>query len=98
VGIGILHHLNDPSAQTVLRRSAELLADNGMFVGLEPVFHAGQNPVARILKMLDSGRNIRRETGYRHLLASAFKRIDTRIVTDFMRVPYSHCILHAWKE
>lgn len=98
VGIGILHHLDDRFAQSVLRRSGELLTEEGMFVGLEPVIHTGQNPVARLLKFLDSGRNIRREAGYRDLMASAFGRVNTKVVTDFMRLPYSHCILRGWKD
>jgi len=93
VGIGILHHLDDAIAADLLKRIASLLASGGRYVGIEPVLHAGQNPVARLLKALDSGRNIRTEPAYRALLGTQYAHIGTVIRTDMMRLPYSHCII-----
>lgn len=95
VGIGILHHLDDEIADRVMQRIATLLTPTGNFIGLEPVYHPRQNPIAKLLKFCDSGRNIRTEAGYRGLMDPAFGQIQTEIVTDLMRVPYSHCILRG---
>lgn len=96
IGIGILHHLDDPVASDMLADAAGVLAAGGRYIGLEPVYHDRQHPVARLLKWLDSGRNIRREEAYRALFPSCFE-VATRIATDLMRVPYSHCIITGRK-
>jgi SAM-dependent methyltransferase len=95
VGMGILHHLDDHVAVNVLNRVAGLLATGGRYIGVEPVLHVRQNPIARLLKALDSGQNIRTENGYRDLFEQNFADLNTRVTTDLMRVPYSHCIISA---
>ena len=95
IGIGILHHLDDETATNVLARAAALLGPGGHYIGLEPVVHPGQNPIARLLKMLDSGRNIRTSAGYEKLFSPAFQSVQTTRRTDLMRVPYSHLLLRA---
>ena len=95
IGIGILHHLDDETATGVLTRAAQILVPEGMYIGLEPVLHARQNPIARLLKMLDSGRNIRTSAAYEKLFPRGFDTVQTTRRTDLMRVPYSHCKIHA---
>jgi SAM-dependent methyltransferase len=95
IGVGILHHLDDTTARNVLAKAAELLRPGGRFIGIEPVLHAGQNPIARLLKALDSGRNIRSIAGYKQLFPPAFANAATVLRQDLMRVPYSHCLIDA---
>ncbi|WRH63280.1 MAG: class I SAM-dependent methyltransferase [Fuscovulum sp.] len=94
VAIGILHHLDDAVAKSVLAQSAALLRPNGVFIGLEPVYHDHQNPVARLLKWLDSGKDIRREEGYRSLFPKHLA-LETQVKTNLMRVPYSHILIRG---
>ncbi|MFT4162409.1 class I SAM-dependent methyltransferase [Shinella sp.] len=95
IGIGILHHLDDMIAADLLARVSSLLASGGRYIGIEPVLHARQNPMARLLKALDSGRNIRTEPAYRLLFGTHYVRVNTTVRTDLMRVPYSHCLIDA---
>ncbi|SDY41536.1 Methyltransferase domain-containing protein [Jannaschia faecimaris] len=95
IGIGILHHLDDAIARNVLTRAAELLVPGGQFIGIEPVIHKGQNPIARLLKALDSGRHIRSTAGYEQVFPPAYINVTTHIRQDLMRVPYSHCLINA---
>jgi SAM-dependent methyltransferase len=95
IGMGILHHLDDRIAADVLAQAATILLPGGRYIGNEPVRHTGQHPVARLLKSLDSGKNIRTEAGYRHLFGEAFGTLHTQIVTDLIRMPYSHCLISA---
>lgn len=95
LGIGILHHLDDDIATGALATAARALGQGGIYIGIEPVLHPRQHPVARLLKALDSGRNIRNEAGYRALLSPSFATLSTRIETGLMRVPYSHCLISA---
>lgn len=92
VAIGILHHLDDAIAKSVLAQSVALLRPTGVFIGLEPVYHDRQNPLARLLKWLDSGKNIRAESGYLALFPKELA-LETRVATDLMRVPYSHVLI-----
>ena len=92
VAIGILHHLDDAIARSVLAQSIALLRPKGVFIGLEPVYHQRQNPVARLLNWLDSGKNIRTEGGYRALFPGTLG-LETRVATNLMRVPYSHVLI-----
>jgi len=95
LGVGILHHLDDSEARIVLHKSAAVLSPGGIYIGLEPVYHSRQNPIAKMLKMLDSGRNIRREDQYRSLFGDGYSVVESRIETSIMRVPYSHCLIRA---
>lgn len=95
VGMGILHHLDDPIARQMLAGASAMLVPGGRYIGNEPVRHAGQHPVARLLKWLDSGKNIRTEAGYRDLFGDSFATLETNVVTDLIRMPYSHCLISA---
>jgi SAM-dependent methyltransferase len=94
IAIGILHHLSDDIAREVLSQSAALLGPKGVFIGIEPVLHARQNPIARLLKWLDSGQNIRHEAEYRALFPKELA-LQTHVRTNLMRVPYSHLIMNG---
>lgn len=95
MAMGILHHLDDPTALGVIERIAGRLTGSagGRFVGVEPVFHERQHPFAAWMKRRDSGQDIRTEEGYRALLAQGFGQVEIRVVTNYLRVPYSHCLL-----
>jgi SAM-dependent methyltransferase len=95
LAIGILHHLDDDVARATLKRCADLLSPDGSFIAFEPVYHDGQHVIARWLKNRDSGRNIRREEEYRSLTDGIMPEVETEVVTDMMRLPYSHCILRG---
>ncbi len=95
IGIGILHHLDDQTALAVLSKAADLLVPGGQFIGIEPVLHARQNPIARLLKALDSGRHIRTAPAYQALFPKAYGTVSAELRTDLMRVPYSHCLMRA---
>jgi SAM-dependent methyltransferase len=95
VGMGILHHLNDDAAVRTLEQVTRILKPGGRYIGLENVYHDNQNPIARILNALDSGKNVRGEDGYRQLFGKEFIEVHTFIRTDLMRVPYSHLLIEA---
>jgi SAM-dependent methyltransferase len=98
IGIGILHHLDNTTAAKVLGDAAKVLKSGGVYIGLEPVLHARQNPIARLLKALDSGKHVRDLNGYKSMFSELYADIDTEIKTDLMRIPYSHVILRARRE
>jgi ubiquinone/menaquinone biosynthesis C-methylase UbiE len=75
---GILHHIDDESAKSLLAASARLLAKNGRMVTADPVFATGQSPVAKFLINLDRGRNVRTPENYLALAAgTCFEKVHS---------------------
>lgn len=97
VAKGVLHHLNDVDAGSLIRDAHRRLRKGGCLVTLDPVLHLGQSRIARFLISLDRGRCVRSPQGYRALLATRFSEIEERLVTDLMNFPYSHFVLRARK-
>lgn len=92
---GVLHHIDDADASGLLAHLARRMAPGGRLIAVEPVYHPGQHPFAVWMKRRDSGQNIRDEPGYRALFGDAYAQVDTRLATDFLRVPYSHLRIEA---
>jgi cyclopropane fatty-acyl-phospholipid synthase-like methyltransferase len=91
--IGVLHHLNESQVRDVAKASQKLLAANGKFVAMEPVFAPDQRLSARLLIASDRGRFVRDESGYKNLLESGFPNVETQVVHGLLRIPYSHVII-----
>lgn len=93
LGIGLLHHLDDASADEVLKRAAGLLREGGRMFTIDPCYVEGQHPFAKFLIDRDSGRAVRTQDAYRRLGEGMFKTVETRILNDLLRVPYTHCVM-----
>ena len=92
---GIIHHLDDEQANSLLQACSTLLAADGVFISVDPVYHTGQHFFARWMCDRDSGQNIRSESEYATLTKKTFKQVETVISTDKLRIPYSHCTVLA---
>ena len=92
---GILHHLDDGQALSLLKSVSGLLSPEGRFISVDPVYHNGQNFFAKWMNDRDSGQNIRREQEYGALAKNAFANVATSLCTDKLRIPYSHCVVEA---
>jgi SAM-dependent methyltransferase len=97
VARGVLHHLSDDDVRHLLGVARRCLRPGGAFVSSDPTRHEGQSRVARLLIALDRGRNVRTPDGYRQLLNEHFAKAETWLITDLLRVPYSHHIARATK-
>ena len=94
IASGLLHHLEDIEARQLLSLARQALKPGGRLVTIDPCLVAGQNPLARFLIDRDRGRNVRNETAYSALAASAFERIDVK-VRHKPWIPYTHCIMEC---
>jgi SAM-dependent methyltransferase len=90
---GLLHHLDDSQAENLIRSIKDTLSPTGEFISVDPVYHAGQNRIARWMNDRDSGQNIRNAGTYRSLVDPHFGQVAGTICTDKLRVPYSHYIM-----
>ncbi|WP_319797369.1 class I SAM-dependent methyltransferase [Nitrobacter sp.] len=92
---GVLHHLDDADAKRLLNHLGGLLGENGRIVTLDNVWLPKQRLAVKILNSLDSGQNIRSPEQYMTLFSSAGLRLQTRVTSDLLRVPYDHFIVVA---
>ncbi len=93
LAVGVLHHLDDSEARTLLGLAAERLGPSGRFVSLDPTVCEGQPAVARWLASRDRGQHVRAPEDYAELAASAFSSVARSVRHDLALIPYSHAIL-----
>ncbi len=92
---GLLHHLDNAGVERVVQIAAAALRPGGRFITLDGVLTPKQSRLARFFVQHDRGRFVRDEAGYRQLLESGFARVQTRILTEGIRLPYSFIIMEA---
>ncbi len=95
VALALLHHLDDDAAAALLRDAAGVLRPGGAFVSIDAVFHPGQGFVSRALARADRGGAVRTPEQYRRLIGAHFDDVEDRVLTDMLRVPYSHYVARA---
>jgi SAM-dependent methyltransferase len=92
---GILHHIDDASAERLLAASARLLAENGRMVIVDPAFAPGQSPLAKFFISLDRGRNVRTPEHYLILARTSFGRVQPHICDLHPWLPYTQVIMEC---
>lgn len=95
VALAVLHHLDDDRAHALLAHAARALRPGGAFVSIDATLHEGQGWVSRMLARADRGGCVRTPAAYRALLAAHFDDVEDRVLTDLLRVPYSHYVARA---
>jgi len=89
--IGLLHHLEDDEAETLISSLSERLSDRGRLVTFDPVYIPRQNPIAKKLNDLDSGQNIRTQPAYKALFDTLKFNLESDVLKGKLNVPYNHC-------
>ncbi len=95
VALGVIHHLDDDLAVSVVAAVRDRLAPGGRFVTVDPAFHPEQRTTARLLMALDRGRFVRHPGDYERLLRTSFSQVDVAIRHDLNPFPYTHCIIES---
>ena len=93
--LGVLHHLTDAQISNMFASIIKLLAPGGKIISHDPVFIKRQNPIARLLLLMDRGENVRYEDGYLKLLQPFVGISNTSIRLDLLRFPYSILFIEA---
>lgn len=91
---GVLHHLNDDDARTLMKLARIALKPEGRFVSIDPVWADGQHPVARFLISKDRGLHVRDSAGYASLARREFSQVNGR-VRHRAWLPYTHWIMEC---
>lgn len=96
LALGLLHHLDDPTASDVFRLAYAALRRGGRLLTIDPCVTPNQNPIARFLVTHDRGQNVRDLDGYLGIARPVFKSV--RAVVEHQRwIPYTHCIMECTK-
>src|SRR5215467_12090335 len=91
ISFGVIHHLDDSGARSMLRLASEVVRRGGRLVTIDPCHVSQPSPLARLLVKNDRGRFIRDREGYR-TLCQPYGRTDVRVVSDMLRIAYPQAV------
>jgi hypothetical protein len=92
--LGVLHHLDDDVAKTVIQTALQALKLGGRLLTVDPCFEKGQNPIAKFLISQDRGQNVRTKHEYSALVEGQFDQAAIE-VNHLSWIPYTHCIMEC---
>jgi SAM-dependent methyltransferase len=96
LALGVLHHLDDEMAHSMLHTAYQVLKKGGRLITIDGCYDTNQTSLARLLVNLDRGQNVRNLADYSSLANAVFSNI-TAIVRHRAWVPYTHCIMECTK-
>lgn len=96
LAVGVLHHLDDNSALSLLNLAKCALRPGGRLVTIDPCYDLAQNPVARFLVSRDRGQNVRSGGAYRELAYNVFAHVQGE-VRHRAWIPYTHWVMECTK-
>src|SRR5260370_28027897 len=89
----ILHHLDDAGAKRLFGNLVGALKPGGRIVTIDNIWLPRQNPIAKLINALDSGKNVRTLAGYQKLAEGLPLRVEHKLYRDLLRIPYHHVCL-----
>ena len=96
LAIGVLHHLSDEQVTIMMKKVMAALRPGGALITLDGCFTKPQNPLARRIIAADRGEYVRTLEQYQRLV-EPFGQIQTTLLTDGLRIPYTHLIMNISK-
>src|SRR5262249_59511280 len=90
---GVLHHLDDEQALSLLRLAYTALKPGGRLVTFDGCFTPDQSRIARWLLRNDRGKFVRDEGEYRCLASTVFPEIHAQVQHGLLRLPYTHIFM-----
>jgi SAM-dependent methyltransferase len=95
VAVGILHHLDDELASSLLRAMARALKPGGRLVTVDPCFHPRQSPIQRFIVSNDRGMHVRPFERYVDLCGAVFRDANATFEQGHFPFPHSICVMQA---
>ena len=94
LAFGVLHHLDDETAQTLVSLAHRALKPGGRLVTVDPCFEIGQNKLARFLISRDRGQNVRTRIQYEQLAKTVFPNTKA-VIRHQSWIPYTRCLMEC---
>lgn len=95
LAMGLLHHLDDAEAASLVELASQALVPGGRFVVIDPAHAAGQPGTTRWLIGRDRGEYVRTADAYAELARASFGSVAVTVRSDLLRVPYTHAVLEC---
>ena len=95
---GILHHINDEESKKLFEVASYSLKPGGYLVTLDGVYIKNQSKIAKYIISKDRGKNVRTPEEYTKLANSYFSKVETFILNDAYRIPYTIFIMKCYKQ
>ena len=95
---GIVHHLDDSEAGQLFDVARRALRPGGWLVTYDNVHVEGQHWFARWLIARDRGKAVRTREGYEALVRQNFPQVESTILHDTLRVPYTILVMRCIKR
>ena len=95
---GIVHHLDDAEARQLFDVAWRALRSGGSLVTYDNVYLENQHWFARWLIARDRGRAVRTQGGYEALARGRFSKVESVILHDTLRVPYTILVMRCTRN
>ena len=92
--LGLLHHLSDDEARSLLELVGTVLAPAGRVVCVDTCFEPTQGRVSRWIADNDRGEHVRQPAAFEAIGRTAFEVVRGQVVKDGTRLPGSYWIMH----
>ena len=90
---GLMHHLNDAEAATLLQAARDSLEDTGRLFLLDPVYTEGQSRLARYVVSKDRGQNVRTVADSVDLCKTVFDSVEYHVDMSPILIPYTGIVI-----
>ena len=95
---GLLHHLDNKESKKIFHIASNCLRPGGYVVTLDSVYFDGQSKIARYLISKDRGQYVRTEHEYSDLARAFFPEVQTTVLHNMLKVPYTHFVMKCFKS
>ena len=97
IAVSVLHHLDDEEAADCIRFAYDALKRGGRLICHDACWIPNQGAFSKYVMSVDRGRSIRTEEQYRQLAGMIFNKLDARVNTNPLRIPYVTIVLECEK-
>jgi len=94
---GLLHHLTDKDSMSLLEIGHKYLKKGGKMITVDTTYHKDQSFVSRWIVSKDRGQNLRTPSEYDALGKNYFSRIDGKLDTKSLNIPFSIYTMALYK-
>lgn len=93
----LIHHLSDKDTRDLFSVAHKYLKKGGFLITLDTVYHDQQSKFSRWLASKDRGQNVRTTEEYVALAKSVFPKVEVKLKTNHLRIPYSVYMMKMYK-
>lgn len=94
----VLHHIDNKEARKLFSEVKQLLKPNGYLVAYDGTYIENQSKIARYILSKDRGKHVRTPEQYESLAKEFFLKVETHIIHNMYKIPYTGFIMKCFKS